>query len=116
MKLIICFRHLKCICRKWCRGMDYSWHVQHLLREFGCGPLADLRSVSEWKETSREATVSVRVTVLRAPKRLALRRSKTVTRTTPVAWERVTTRLCSSPEWGSFCRLTKFYMEAKIVR
>ena len=62
MKLIICFRHLKCICRKWCRGMDYSWHVQHLLREFGCGPLADLRSVSEWQETSREATVSVRVT------------------------------------------------------
>ena len=58
MKLLICFRHLKCICRKWCRGMDYSWHVQHLLREFGCGPLADLRSVSEWKETSREATSS----------------------------------------------------------
>jgi hypothetical protein len=40
MKLIICFRHLKCICRKWCRGMDYSWHVQHLLREFGCGRFA----------------------------------------------------------------------------
>jgi hypothetical protein len=58
MKLLICFRHLKCICRKWYRGMDYSWHVQHLLREFGCGPLADLRSVSEWKETSREATSS----------------------------------------------------------
>jgi len=32
---------LKCICRKWCRGRDYSWHVQHLLREFGCGPLAE---------------------------------------------------------------------------
>jgi hypothetical protein len=62
MKLIICFRHLKCIFRKWCRGMDYSWHVQHLLREFGCGPLADFRSVSDLKETSREATVSVRVT------------------------------------------------------
>ena len=56
MKLIICFRHLKCICRKWCRGMGYSWHVQHLLCEFGCGPLADFRSVSDWKETSREAT------------------------------------------------------------
>jgi len=37
MKIIICFRHLKCIGRKWCRGMDYSWHVQHLLREFGGG-------------------------------------------------------------------------------
>ncbi len=62
MKLIICFRHLKYICRKWCRGMDYSWHAQHLLREFGCGPLADLRSVSKWKKTLREATVSVPVT------------------------------------------------------
>jgi hypothetical protein len=55
LKLIICFRHLKCICRKWCRGMDYAWHVQHLLREFGCGALAELPAVSEWKETSREA-------------------------------------------------------------
>lgn len=41
MKLIVCFRHLKCICRKWRRGIDYSWHVQHLLREFGCGQFAD---------------------------------------------------------------------------
>jgi hypothetical protein len=40
MKIIICFRHLKCIGRKWCRGMDYSWHVQHLLREFGRGQFA----------------------------------------------------------------------------
>jgi hypothetical protein len=33
----------------------------------------------------------------------------------PVAPEDVTTRLCS-PEWGSFCCLTKFSLEAKIVR
>jgi len=45
LKLIVCVRHLKCIRRKWSRGMDYSWHVQHLLREYGCGPLADLRSI-----------------------------------------------------------------------
>jgi len=25
-------------------GRDYSWHLQHLLREFGCGPLADLET------------------------------------------------------------------------
>ena len=37
MKIIVCFRHLRCICRKWRRGIDYSWHVQHLLREFGRG-------------------------------------------------------------------------------
>jgi hypothetical protein len=43
MKLIVCFRHLKCICRKWRRGIDYSWHVQHLLREFGRGQFADPR-------------------------------------------------------------------------
>jgi hypothetical protein len=43
MKIIICFRHLKCIYRKWKRGMDYSWHVQHLLREFGHGQLVDPR-------------------------------------------------------------------------
>jgi hypothetical protein len=41
MKIIICFRHLKCICHKWRKGTDYSWHVQHLLREFGCGHFAD---------------------------------------------------------------------------
>ena len=41
MKIIICFRHLKCIRRKWSKGMDYSWHVQHLLREFGHGQFAD---------------------------------------------------------------------------
>ena len=46
MKIIVCFRHLKCICRKWRRGMDYSWHVQHLLREFGRGQFADSRSVA----------------------------------------------------------------------
>ena len=46
MKIIVCFRHLKCICRKWRRGMDYSWHVQHLLREFGRGQFADPRSVA----------------------------------------------------------------------
>ena len=28
MKIIICFRHLKCICRKSRKGRDYSWHVQ----------------------------------------------------------------------------------------
>ena len=33
----------------------------------------------------------------------------------PDTWKRVTIRLCLSPEWGSFCRLTKFYMEAKIA-
>ena len=26
--------------------MDYSWHVQHLLREFGRGQFADSRSVA----------------------------------------------------------------------
>jgi hypothetical protein len=46
MKIIVCFRHLKCICRKWSRGMDYSWHVQHLLREFGRGQFADPRSIA----------------------------------------------------------------------
>jgi hypothetical protein len=46
MKIIVCFRHLKCICRKWRRGMDYSWHVQHLLREIGCGQFAHPRSVA----------------------------------------------------------------------
>jgi len=46
MKIIICFRHLKCIWRKWRRGMDYSWHVQHLLREFGRGEFADPLSVA----------------------------------------------------------------------
>jgi hypothetical protein len=43
-KIIICFLHLKFIRRKWWRGMDYSWHVQHLLREFGRGQFADSRS------------------------------------------------------------------------
>jgi hypothetical protein len=46
MKIIVCFRHLKCICRKGRRGMDYSWHVQHLLREFGRGQFADLHSIA----------------------------------------------------------------------
>jgi len=46
IKIIICFRHLKCIRRKWWRGMDYSWHVQHLLREFGRGQFADPRSAA----------------------------------------------------------------------
>ena len=32
-----------CIRRKWRKGMDYSWHVQHLLREFGRGQFADPR-------------------------------------------------------------------------
>jgi hypothetical protein len=41
-KVIVCCRHFACICRKWRKGRDYSWHLQHLLREFGCGPLADL--------------------------------------------------------------------------
>jgi hypothetical protein len=36
MKIIVCFRHFKCIWRQSRRGMDYTWHVQHLLREFGC--------------------------------------------------------------------------------
>ena len=40
MKIVVCFRHLRCIGRKWWRGSDYSWHVQHLLREFGLGPYA----------------------------------------------------------------------------
>ena len=40
MKIIICFRHLKCIWRKSRSGMDYTWHLQHLLREFGCGRFA----------------------------------------------------------------------------
>ena len=44
MKIVICIRHLECICRKWCRGVDYSWHVQHLLREFGLGDYAQCRS------------------------------------------------------------------------
>ena len=44
MKVIVCFRHFKCICRKWRKGRDYSWHLQHLLREFGWGPLADLET------------------------------------------------------------------------
>ena len=44
VKVIVCFRHFKCICRKWRKGRDYSWHLQHLLREFGCGPLADLET------------------------------------------------------------------------
>jgi hypothetical protein len=51
MKIIVCFRHLICICRKWRRGIDYSWHVQHLLREFGRGQFADPRSI----EVSRPA-------------------------------------------------------------
>jgi hypothetical protein len=46
MKIIVCFRHLKCICWKWRRGMDYTWHVQHLLREFGYGQFADPRSIA----------------------------------------------------------------------
>jgi hypothetical protein len=32
--------------------MDYSWHVQQLLRGFGCGPLADPGSV--WKGVSQQ--------------------------------------------------------------
>jgi hypothetical protein len=44
MKIIICVRHLACICRKWRRGVDYSWHVHHLLREFGLGQYAQLRA------------------------------------------------------------------------
>ena len=44
MKVIVCFRHFKCICRKWRKGRDYSWHLHHLLREFGWGPLADLET------------------------------------------------------------------------
>ena len=43
MKVIVCFRHFKCIYRKWRKGRDYSWHLQHLLREFGWGPLAEHR-------------------------------------------------------------------------
>src|SRR5271169_6672221 len=46
MKVIVCFRHVKCICLKWWKGRDYSWHLQHLLREFGCGPFADLRTAA----------------------------------------------------------------------
>jgi hypothetical protein len=45
LKVIICFhcfRHLKCIWRKWRKAKDYSWHVDHLLRELGCGSFADL--------------------------------------------------------------------------
>jgi len=42
MKIIICFppfeMHLPQVAGK---GTDYSWHVQHLLREFGCGHFAD---------------------------------------------------------------------------
>jgi hypothetical protein len=47
MNIVICFRHLRCICRKSRRGMDYSWHVQHLLREFGCGRFADTTKASQ---------------------------------------------------------------------
>ncbi|MBV9488209.1 MAG: hypothetical protein JO069_00600 [Verrucomicrobia bacterium] len=36
-KIIACLRHLECIRIKRRRGLDYSWHVQHLLREFGLG-------------------------------------------------------------------------------
>jgi hypothetical protein len=43
LKMTICFRHLKCIYRKCWRGLDYSWHVQHLLREFGRGRYAEPR-------------------------------------------------------------------------
>jgi hypothetical protein len=46
MKTIVCIRHLKCICRKWWRGVDYSWHVQHLLREFGLGQYAQFQPAS----------------------------------------------------------------------
>jgi hypothetical protein len=46
MKIIICIRHLACICRKWRRGVDYSWHVQHLLREFGLGQYAQPHAAS----------------------------------------------------------------------
>ena len=56
MKVIVCFRHFKCICRKWRKGRDYSWHLHHLLREFGWGPLADLETrnntVSELKRNT----------------------------------------------------------------
>jgi hypothetical protein len=44
MKIIICIRHLACICRKWWRGVDYSWHVQHLLREFDLGQYTQVHS------------------------------------------------------------------------
>jgi hypothetical protein len=47
MKILICFRHLKCICRKSRRGIDYSWHVQHLLREIGCGRFAVTTKASQ---------------------------------------------------------------------
>jgi hypothetical protein len=46
MKVIICVRHLACIYRKWWRGVDYTWHVQHFLREFGLGQYAQLDSAS----------------------------------------------------------------------
>jgi len=46
LKIIVCFRHLNCIFRKWLRGVDYSWHLQHLLREFGLGQYADVRTVA----------------------------------------------------------------------
>ena len=47
MKIIICFRHLKCIWRKSRRGMDYTGHVQHLLREFGGGRFAVTAKASQ---------------------------------------------------------------------
>jgi hypothetical protein len=58
MKVIVCFRHVKCICHKWWKGRDYSWHLQHLLREFGCGPFADLRTAASGDETEKYPTIS----------------------------------------------------------
>ena len=54
MKLVICIRHLECICRKWCRGADYSWHVQHLLREFGLGEYSSFAQSPDVEPTDRE--------------------------------------------------------------
>jgi hypothetical protein len=63
MKIIICFRHLKCICHKWRKGTDYSWHVQNLLREFGCGHFADRGRVPALSKAFADAGAKAYVTV-----------------------------------------------------
>jgi hypothetical protein len=65
LKIIICFRHMRCICRKWWRGLDYSWHVQHLLREIGRGRYAEPHSMKRPERTS-EGTVKALHKIVRA--------------------------------------------------
>jgi hypothetical protein len=73
MGIIICFRHLKCICRKWWRGMDYSWHVQHLLRGHRRGPPVIARRqqrpacVAAHPSTNQHALMTIRRLFTRGP-------------------------------------------------